>query len=547
MKPTILIVDDEPAIVSTITRSLEDEYQCLGASGAAEARKLFADHRIACILSDQRMPGESGSELLAWVRENHPDAVRILITGFSDFDSVVSAVNEGQIFHYLHKPWEPIQLEVVVRQAVEMYRLTEENRRLQAELKDRNQVLERENIQLKADAIATTGAFKDLIGVSEPMQRLKARLQALLPSQSTVLVTGESGTGKELVARALHFSGARKDKPFVAQNCAALPDSILESELFGHVKGAFTHATETRAGIIESAHGGTLFLDEVGDMTLTMQAKLLRFLQEGVITPVGGRAERKVDARVVAATHRDLEAMVQDKSFREDLYYRLAVVPLRTPALRERKDDIPLLAEHFLRKKAAKLGKKNVRLSPEAASLLAAHPFPGNVRELENAMEYALNMIGDRDAVGPGDLPDRIQAAAGRAAAAIPPQAPFAATTASSLAPSQAATRAMPAAFPATGAASGATPGATPGAGSAGEDAGGESSPARLPVQPGETAAAAIPRELLLDEAVMALEVEWIQRAMRLTGGNISQAARALGLSRQGLHNKLATYGIRGE
>ncbi|MEO6096546.1 MAG: sigma-54 dependent transcriptional regulator [Fibrobacteria bacterium] len=483
-KPVILIVDDEPAIVSSIIRSLEDDYECLGAPNAAEGRKLFASHAITCVLSDQRMPGEPGSEFLAWVKENHPDTMRILITGFSDFESVVAAVNKGQIYHFLHKPWEPIQLEVVIRQAVQVHLLTGENQRLQAELKSRNQMLERENLVLKADTIQSVAAFRDLIGLSAPMQRLKAKLQALLQSQSTVLVTGESGTGKELVARALHFAGARKDKAFVAQNCAALPDSILESELFGHVKGAFTHAIETRIGIIESANGGTLFLDEVGDMTLTMQAKLLRFLQEGVITQVGGRVEKRVDVRVIAATHRDLEAMVKDKTFREDLYYRLAVVPLRTPALRERRDDIPVLAEHFLRKKAAKLGKKTPRLAPETVARLSGHNFPGNVRELENALEYSLNMIGDRDVVLPEDLPDRMQGAQ----AAIIDGAP------------------------------------------------------RV-----EAATAALPKDLLLDEAVMSLEVEWINRAMSATGGNISQAAKTLGLSRQGLHNKLAKYGIRGE
>ncbi|MBW8888130.1 MAG: sigma-54-dependent Fis family transcriptional regulator [Fibrobacteres bacterium] len=483
-KPAILVVDDEPAIVSSIIRSLEDDYECLGAANAAEARKLFDGREITCILSDQRMPGESGSELLAWVRRTHPDTIRILITGFSDFDSVVAAVNDGQIYHFLHKPWEPIHLEVVIRQAVQMHQLTGENRRLHAELQARNQVLERENLTLKAGTIQEAAAFRDLIGVSAPMQRLKDKLQALLNSQSTVLVTGESGTGKELVARALHFAGSRKDKSFIAQNCAALPESILESELFGHVKGAFTHATENRAGILEGAHGGTLFLDEVGDMSLGMQAKLLRFLQEGTFTPVGGRIEKKVDVRVIAATHRDLEAMVKDKTFREDLYYRLAVVPLRTPALRERRDDIPVLAEHFLRKKAAKFGRPAPRLAPETLARLAAHNYPGNVRELENAIEYALNMVGDRTVVLPEDLPDRIQGAPG-------PAAP---------------------------------------AGTA----------ATAPI-------AQLPKDLMLDEAVMALEVEWINRAMQASGGNISQSARALGLSRQGLHNKLAKYGIKGD
>ncbi len=519
-KATLLIVDDEPAIVSSLIRSLEDDYHCLGAANALEARALFAAEPITCVLSDQRMPGESGSEFLAWVKEKYPDTVRILITGFSDFESVVSAVNKGQIYHFLHKPWEPIQLEVAIRQAVRLHDLIVENRELQIQLQARNQMLERENLQFKAETILATGAFKEMIGLSPAMQKLKVKLQALLPSQSTVLITGESGTGKELVARALHFSGARKDKPFVAQNCAALPDSILESELFGHVKGAFTHATETRLGIIESAQGGTLFLDEVGDMSLTMQAKLLRFLQEGVITQVGGRSERRVDVRVIAATHRDLEAMVQDKTFREDLYYRLAVVPLRTPALRERREDIPLLAEHFLRKKAAKLGKSGVAaagsgavgnggdrsgsgvgsasgapsLSPEAMSLLSAHGFPGNVRELENALEYALNMCGDRKVLFPEDLPDRIQGNSHVTSARDPSAAKVLAGTAS--------------------------------------------------VSAGD---AVIPKDLPLDEAVMALELDWIQRAMEQCAGNISHAAKALGLSRQGLHNKLAKYGIKGE
>ncbi len=483
-KPTILIVDDEPAIVSSIIRSLEDEYNCLGAANALEARQVFAANRIVCVLSDQRMPGEPGSEFLAWVKETYPETIRILITGYSDFESVVAAVNKGQIYHFLHKPWEPIHLEMVIRQAVQMHDLSAENQRLQSELKVRNQQLERENIQLKAETIQSTSAFKDLIGLSPPMQRLKTKLQALLPSQSTVLVTGESGTGKELVARALHFGGARKDKAFVAQNCAALPDSILESELFGHVKGAFTHAVETRIGIIESAHGGTLFLDEVGDMTLSLQAKVLRFLQEGVITQVGGRIEKRVDVRVIAATHRDLEAMVADKSFREDLYYRLAVIPVRTPALRERREDIPVLAEHFLRKKAVKLGKAVPILATETLTLLAAHNFPGNVRELENALEYALNMIGNSNVILPEDLPDRIQGL---------DKKPILATATDS------------------------------------------------------HAADAIPQDLPLDAAIMALEVDWINRAMLASGGNISHAAKALGLSRQGLHNKLAKHGIKGE
>ncbi len=479
-KPVLLIVDDEPAIINSIIRQLEDDYTCLGAPNASLAKHFFADHKIACVLSDQRMPGESGSEFLAWVREHYPDTVRVLITGYSDFDSVVSAVNQGQIYQFLNKPWEPVQLEAVVRQAVRIFSLVEENKLLQQELKNRNHILERENLLLKFETISNGEPLSKLVGISSSMQNLKNKIMHFLVSQSTVLVTGESGTGKELVAHALHFGGPRKDKPFVAQNCAALTDSLLESELFGHVKGSFTHATENRIGIIESAQGGTLFLDEVGDMSLTLQAKLLRFLQEGVVQPIGSRVEKHVDVRIIAATHRDLESMVQDKTFREDLFYRLNVVPLRTPALRERLDDLPLLIEHFMQKKALKLKKTLPTLSSEALELLKKHNFPGNVRELENAIEYAMNLSGERNILLPEDMPDRIQSKA--------------------------------------------------------DEKGKLNS---------HTSTSNLPSELLLEEAVNALEIDWIRRALKSSTGNISHAAKSLGLSRQGLHNKLAKYGIK--
>ncbi len=487
-KPILLIVDDEPSIVHSLIRALEDEYQCLGANSAESARPYFEKHRIVCVLSDQRMPGESGSEFLAWVRKNYPETLRILITGYADFDSIVAAVNEGQIFQFLPKPWEPMHLELVIRQAVQVYDLTESNLRLKNELQTRNQLLEHENIRLKADTVLENSAFASLIGLSPPMSNLKKKLQALLPSQSTVLITGESGTGKELVARALHFGGPRKDKPFVAQNCAALPDSILESELFGHLKGSFTHATETRIGIIESAQGGTLFLDEVGDMTLTMQAKLLRFLQEGIITPVGSRIEKRVDLRLIAATHRDLGSMVKEKTFREDLFYRLAVIPIQTPSLKSRSEDIPLLAEYFLIKKSAKLGIKAPKFHPSTLSLLQNHPFPGNVRELENAIEYSLNMLGENNMVLPENLPEKFH------------------LSTHSISPRIENTMAIK-----------------------------------------DENSLSIPKSLLLDEAIEQIELDWIQRAMAKEEGNISHAAKSLGLSRQGLHNKLAKYGIKEE
>ncbi len=481
-KPVVLIVDDEPAIISSITRALEEDYQCVGALNAEEGRKAFDGRPITCVLSDQRMPGESGSDFLAWVREKHPDTIRILITGYSEFDSLVSAVNKGQIFHFLHKPWEPFELELIVKQAARVHGLAQENKRLEEALRERNRALERENLELKVDTIKEHETFQKLVGLSESMLLLKKKVQTLLPSQSTVLITGESGTGKELVARALHFAGSRQDKPFVAQNCAALPDSILESELFGHVKGAFTHAVDNRLGIIESAQGGTLFLDEVGDMSLSMQAKLLRFLQEGTLTQVGGRVERKVDVRVIAATHRNLEAMVEDKTFREDLFYRLNVIPLHTPPLRERPEDIPLLCEHFLHKHGAKLKRATSRLSPTALDALRAYPFPGNVRELENAVEYALNISGDKVEIQLEDLPEKLLR--------------------------------------------------------------GNGTPVGLTSNPRTLPKGELPN-ITLEQAISALETDWIEKALESTAGNISQAAKMLGLSRQGLHNKLAKYGIR--
>ena len=356
-----------------------------------------------------------------------------------------------------------------------MFQLIRENRRLESELSARNQILERENLSLQAERIREHEAFRGLIGVSSAMQNLKQRLQSLLPTRTTVIILGESGTGKELCARALHFGGPRRDKPFVAQNCAALPDSILESELFGHTKGSFTHATENRIGILEAAHGGTLFLDEVGDMSLSMQTRLLRFLQEGVVTPVGSRTERNVDVRVIAATHRDLEAMVKEKAFREDLFYRLYVIPVHVPPLRDRREDIPLLMHHFLQVKAEKMGCVVPEVSPEAASLAARYPFPGNVRELENAVEYALVASSGERMLLAEHWPEKMRR--------IP----------------EGLTAEAPGFFMATG----------------------------------------------LDDAVARLERDWIQKALRDSQGNISQAARVLGLSRQGLHNKLERFGIK--
>jgi transcriptional regulator with GAF, ATPase, and Fis domain len=321
--------------------------------------------------------------------------VRIILTGYSDIALLIDAVNACQIYRYVTKPWDHHEMRITLRRAIERYRLERENARLMEELRAANERLAQENTYFRTRE-ARVFAVDGLVGSSPGMRQVVGLVDKVALASTTVLVLGETGTGKELVARAIHARSPRKDRLFVAVNCAALTDTLLESELFGHRRGAFTGAMSDKKGLFEVASGGTLFLDEIGETSAPLQAKLLRVLQESEITPVGDTRPRKIDARVVAATHRDLEALVQAGTFRQDLYYRLRVFPIRVPPLRERCEDVPALVSHFVDKHAGKLGKRVPGVTEDAMARLVAYGWPGNVRELENEIERAV-LLADAD------------------------------------------------------------------------------------------------------------------------------------------------------
>lgn len=393
-KPAILIVDDQPEVLNALERLFKPSFAVLRADNGQEALTVLEAHDVAVILTDQRMPVMTGVQMLAQSLNIRPDAVRILITAYADVHASISAVNEGQIFYYVSKPWEPDQLLLIVTQAAERHRLERENRRLLAELQSANARLNDENRVLKQNQ-KSSASFESMIGRSPSMSTVFKLASKILNTDTTVMITGETGTGKERLARAVHATSSRRDRIFVAQNCGALPDSLLESELFGHVKGAFTGAISDKKGLFEVAHGGTVFLDEIGDTSAAMQLRLLRVLQEGEFKPVGGQADRKVDVRVMAATHRNLEDEVAAGRFREDLYYRLNVFPIHIPPLRERGEDLPDLAHHFAAAFAQKMKKAISGINDEAMALLMAAPWPGNIRELENELERAVTLADD--------------------------------------------------------------------------------------------------------------------------------------------------------
>ena len=388
-RPVVLVVDDEPGVLRAIERILKREFDVILASEGQSALAVLQREPVAVILADQRMPGMSGVELLERAREIRPEALRILITGYADIEATIAAVNRGQIFYYINKPYEPEELRLIVRRAAEQYRLQQENRRLMEELQKANEQLKRENVILHRE-MESNYTFTEIVGQSPAMQKVFRLLKKVIPTDTTVLIQGETGTGKELVARAIHFNSPRRKKLFVSQNCAAVPETLLESELFGHVKGAFTGAHQDKKGLFLQADGGTIFLDEIGETSLEFQKRLLRVLQEGEVHPVGAEYTVKVDVRVIAATNRDLQQAIREGRFREDLFYRLNVFPIVLPPLRERREDIPLLARHFLQKYMLKTGKQLRGLDKSALAVLESYPFPGNVRELENIIQRAV-------------------------------------------------------------------------------------------------------------------------------------------------------------
>ncbi len=384
MKTRILIVDDELSMREFLSILLEREgYETRTAGSANEALGLLENDLFDLVISDVQMPGLSGIELLSRIKLSSPETAVLMITAFSAADQAVEAMKLGA-YDYLSKPFKNEEVKILIRNALE------------------KRELKRENIILKQEATQRDG-FCGLIGSSLRMKELYDLISKVAPSVSSVLILGESGTGKELVARAIHTCSQRKTKPFVAVNCGAIPESLIESELFGHKKGAFTGAVADRPGLFEQAEGGTLFLDEIGELPVLLQTKLLRVLQEREFRRVGDTAVRKADVRVLAASNRNLDQQVGDGTFREDLYYRINVVQISMPSLRERIDDIPLLVDHFCRKLNP---SRSTTITPDALKMLMNYSFPGNIRELENIIERSL--ILDNSRITPASLPKQL-------------------------------------------------------------------------------------------------------------------------------------------
>jgi DNA-binding NtrC family response regulator len=376
----VLIVDDEENVCALFKRVMDKEgYEAVCAASGEEGLRRLESEWFDLVITDLKMPGMGGLELLKQGRKLNPALPFIMLTAFGAIDSAVSAMKEGA-YDYLQKPVDTEELKLVAEKALELHRLTREVERLRSQL------------DLDLD-------FGQIVGQSKAMRAVFRLMKMVAESNATILIQGESGTGKELIARALHQHSPRKNQPFIALNCASMPETLLESELFGYVRGAFTGANRNKKGLFEEAHEGTLLLDEIGDTSMAFQANLLRVLQENEIRPVGSSKSVKVDVRVVVATNKDLKKEMERDAFRKDLFYRLSVVPLVIPPLRNRKEDIPLLATHFIKKYCKAHGLEPKTVSPNALRVLLDHPWPGNVRELENVIQRAVLINPGREIV----------------------------------------------------------------------------------------------------------------------------------------------------
>ncbi len=476
----ILVVDDEQDNLDAFRFNFRKTFDILTATSGAEALQILEGKDVAVVVTDQRMPKMTGVELLREVRERSPETVGIILTAFTDVDVLIEAINLGQVYRYITKPWDAKEVRGVLQYAIERFDLQRDNKKLAAQLAEYTGYL---NQQLHGEF-----DFGNIIGESAPLREVLAKVEQVAPTISTVLLRGETGTGKELVAHAIHINSPREEKPFVRVNCAALAPGVLESELFGHEKGSFTGALERRRGRFELADGGTLFLDEVGDLPMEVQIKLLRTLQERELERVGGSETIKIDVRVVSATNRNLEKMIEEGEFREDLYYRLNVFPINLPPLRDRLDDLPVLVSHFISKFSRQMSVAPSSLSAEGAAKLREYNWPGNVRELENIIERAM-ILSRGAALGANhlDFGRRSQPAANQSGAT-------------------------------------AIPAASPGAGSA-----------PTPVsEDGKSLA-----ERLLDS-----ERKEIVAAVDKSRGNIASAARTLGINRSTLYYRLRKHGL---
>lgn len=394
MKSRILVVDDEESIREFLEIMLKKEgYEITLAEDGQKAKDLLTKKTFDMIISDLQMPHVTGIELLKHVKESYPDTVFMLITAFGTTETAVEAMKMGA-YDYLTKPFKIDEVRLNIQNALRSRNLEVENRSLKKEL-------------------VKEYSFQNMVGNSPVMHAVYDMVKRVSQTPTNVLITGESGTGKEVVAKAIHYNGPLKDRPFITVNCGAIPENLMESEMFGHKKGSFTGAIADKAGLFEVADGGTLFLDEVGELPLTIQVKLLRAIQERVIRRVGATEDMKVEVRIIAATNRNLEEMVQKGGFRQDLYYRLNVINIKTPGLRERREDIPLLANHFLKKYNERMNKNIGGISVEAMEILKKYDYPGNVRELENMIERTVALEGGATIL-PESLPPMVNTSSGR-------------------------------------------------------------------------------------------------------------------------------------
>lgn len=394
MKSRILVVDDEASIREFMEIFLKKEgYEVSLAEDGAKAKDVLTKKTFDMVISDLQMPNMTGMELLKYAKESYPETVFVMMTAFGTLENAVEAMKVGA-YDYLTKPCKIDEVRLVIQNALRTRNLEVENRALKKEL-------------------VKEYSFQNVVGNSAAMHAVFDLIKRVSAAPTNILITGESGTGKEVVAKAIHFNGPLKDKPFITVNCGAIPENLMESEMFGHKKGSFTGAIADKSGLFEVADGGTLFLDEVGELPVSIQVKLLRAIQERMIRRVGATEDVRIDVRIIAATNRNLEDMVAKGTFRQDLYYRLNVINIKTPALRERKEDIPLLAAHFLKKYNDRLSKNIGGISVEAMEILKKYDYPGNVRELENLIERTVALEGG-STILPESLPPIVNTPTGR-------------------------------------------------------------------------------------------------------------------------------------
>lgn len=396
-KYELLFVDDEQANLQKLRRAFINEYVTHTALSGEDALEVLETRDIDVIVTDQKMPGMTGLELLGRTRAIRPDVVSIVLTGFAEVDDLVDAINTGKVSKYITKPWAPEDMRMAVRDALEKRELARENERLSAELRNANERLQTENAVLRREMESYP---RKIIYGSREMEDILRLLRRVVGTETTVLIQGETGTGKEMIARFIHAESARRDQIFIPVNCGAIPRDLVESEFFGHARGAFTGAVSGKKGYFEMANGGTIFLDEIGEAPPELQVKLLRVIQESEIMPVGYHQPKKVDVRIIASTNRDLRAEVAAGNFRQDLFFRINVFSVTIPPLRERRDDIRPLAEFFLRYFSRKLNREEGRLSDATLMKLCDYSWPGNVRELQNEIERLALLSENAEVIG---------------------------------------------------------------------------------------------------------------------------------------------------